>query len=177
MGRKYTISEDKINRICDAIKRGLSNRSAAASVGISHVSFYNWVNRGEHEDDTLYSKFYDGVQAASAEFEASRIRNIASHEETSWQASAWLLERKLPDEYSPYRKTRQFSDDIAAYPDDTSKMKYIQNQMWSGQMSAEEGARWSSVICSSQTVETKAKLEDEVKELKEQIKELKSLGE
>jgi hypothetical protein len=44
--------------------------------------------------------FDRAILAAEAEFIETQVANIRTAAKTSWQASAWLLERKFPEFYS-----------------------------------------------------------------------------
>ena len=60
-GRKPECSEERIARICDAIKSGETNERAAKLGGISETTFYEWLNSKP--------KFSEAVKAAKLAFE------------------------------------------------------------------------------------------------------------
>ena len=81
------------------------------SLGIEKKTYYNWYNRGEAEarrmeeegeveprpDEALYLQFFAAVKKAIADgaIAATALINRAAQE--SWQAAAWLLERRFPE--------------------------------------------------------------------------------
>ena len=60
--------------------------------GISYETFRTW--QGEK------SVFSVAIKKAEAECKVARIATILKASEKSWQAAAWWLERRCPDEYS-----------------------------------------------------------------------------
>lgn len=79
--------------ICEMIRRGLSLRRAGEALGIHHSTIGRW--REEHPD------FASAVVTAEAEFVQNQLATIRKAAVNgSWQAAAWMLERRLPAEFS-----------------------------------------------------------------------------
>ena len=78
--------------ICELVKSGLSVHHAAQKLHVHHSTVGRW--RRESPD------FDTAVLAAEADFIDSQIANIRTAAKTSWQAAAWLLERKWPAHFS-----------------------------------------------------------------------------
>lgn len=78
--------------ICKLVKSGLSVSHAAEKLHVHHTTVGRW--RKE------LPEFDAAILAAEAEFIDSQIANIRRAAKTSWQASAWLLERKWPAFFS-----------------------------------------------------------------------------
>ena len=78
--------------ICELVKNGLSVSHAAEKLHVHHSTVARW--RKE------LAEFDTAILAAEAEFIDSQIANIRTAAKTSWQASAWLLERKFPEFFS-----------------------------------------------------------------------------
>ncbi len=57
--------------------------------GVSESSYYSWLNK--------YPEFSEAIKKATIQFKRVHLSKIAADE--SWQASAWILERRFPDEY------------------------------------------------------------------------------
>lgn len=89
MARKSKYSETLQQQICAYIASGATNEDACRLVGIAESSFYGWIKR--------YPEFSQSIKRATVQFKRTHLSKIASDE--SWQASAWLLERRFPDEY------------------------------------------------------------------------------
>ena len=59
--------------------------------GITYETFRTWENEK--------SVFSVALKKAEAECKAARIATVLKASEKSWQAAAWWLERRCPDEY------------------------------------------------------------------------------
>ncbi len=81
-----------LKAICELVKNGLSLSHAAERLHVHHTTVGRW--RKE------LPAFDSAILAAEAEFIDAQIANIRTAAKTSWQASAWLLERKFPAFYS-----------------------------------------------------------------------------
>ena len=105
-GRKPTLDEDIQKEICECIEAGMTNRAAIEGL-ISEPTFYSYMNKGEEDaskgKDSVYAKFFKAVKKAEKGFRMSHLKNIKAASESTWQASAFLLERRFPDEYGRNR--------------------------------------------------------------------------
>jgi hypothetical protein len=81
-----------LSAICELVKNGLSVSHAAEKLHIHHSTAARW--RKE------LPEFDAAILAAEAEFIDSQVANIRTAAKTSWQAAAWLLERKFPAFFS-----------------------------------------------------------------------------
>ncbi|MDD2496476.1 MAG: helix-turn-helix domain containing protein [Tissierellia bacterium] len=89
-------SEELLNKICDLIKKGLSNKDAAICMGISESTFYQWqIEKPE---------FSESLKKAEMERKLFLITKIFDASNKSWQAAAWYLERTYPDEFGKQEK-------------------------------------------------------------------------
>ncbi len=86
-------------RLNDALSVGAYIEDACAFAGISSRTFRNWREMAEKGVEPYQSKWEDITLSEST----SVIRNLAnirrSADNGSWQASAWILERKYPDKF------------------------------------------------------------------------------
>jgi len=85
------ISDKQWEQLLGVIASGLSERDACNVVEIHRSSLYN---RKKEDLD-----FVDRVKKSESAFKMKHVRNIADASTKTWQASAWLLERKFPEEY------------------------------------------------------------------------------
>lgn len=69
-GRPTEITDELIEKICNALKLGAYVETAAALSGIEKKTFYNWVKRGAREPGTIFEKFLHAVEEAQAQAEA-----------------------------------------------------------------------------------------------------------
>jgi hypothetical protein len=81
-----------LKAICELVRNGLSVRHAAEKLHVHHTTVGRW--RNELPD------FDTSILAAEAEFIETEVANIRTAAKTSWQASAWMLERRFPQCYS-----------------------------------------------------------------------------
>lgn len=132
-GRPSLISDAIIYEVEKALTAGAFVATAADFAGITRETFYAWLKRGEAErnrrsalskplealtgkprerelarraEEALYLKFSDTVKRTQASAEVSALAGITSAGRESWQALAWLLERKFPDRYGNKRKVQ-----------------------------------------------------------------------
>lgn len=103
MGRKVRLNEEVTKKICDFIKAGNFEYIAARLSGISEQTLLLWKNTGKEQieegKDTIYTRLYEKMQEANAFAMAYHVQNVREAGKKSWQASAWYLERKYPDEF------------------------------------------------------------------------------
>jgi transposase-like protein len=94
--------------ILDAIRAGASLRDAAEAAGIGYSTLKSWRAQGRKDlkagNDTEFSAFLAATKKAAAEFVTINVKAIQEHGNRSWQARAWLLERRRPELFSDQRQ-------------------------------------------------------------------------
>lgn len=113
IGRKTKLTEKMIEEIAKHIELGMINKDVAQLVGISETTFYNWMKEGENsKDNNIFRKFYLKVKEAEAK---AIKRNLAiiqrAANEGNWQAAAWFLERKRPEDWGRKERVNINTDD------------------------------------------------------------------
>lgn len=99
-GRPSKLTPSRQARICTAIRKHNVLAHAAAAGGIDYSTFQRWILAGEADASGPYREFCAAVKKAQEAFEADQVQVIAkAGKDGSWQASAWLLERRYPDRY------------------------------------------------------------------------------
>jgi hypothetical protein len=93
---------DKAHRL---ISEGHYAVVVCAYLGIAEKTFYNWCNKGkeaiEEGKNNIYVQFLQSINEAEAKAEMRHLQNIAkAATDGTWQASAWLLERKHKNRWS-----------------------------------------------------------------------------
>lgn len=73
---------------------------AADLAGVSYRSVARWVKRGSEEASGPHHDFCQAIKKIIAEQAAQSIQAIVAESATTWQAAAWLLERRHPDKWS-----------------------------------------------------------------------------
>lgn len=111
MARKPIISKALVDEILTYKENGLSDKDICDMVGIAQQTFYRWLKDAETGVDTdnpsrpasdleLKRELSDGLKRAQAAFKAYHIQQITKASKKNWQASAWILERMFPKEFS-----------------------------------------------------------------------------
>lgn len=103
-GAASKLTPEAQDRICLLLKTGASAETAAEAAGIAPRTLRLWMARGdpsrERKADAPYREFRAAVERAEVEVEAILVGRInQASAKGSWQAAAWLLERKWPDRY------------------------------------------------------------------------------
>ncbi|MDP2217807.1 MAG: hypothetical protein Q8J68_11045 [Methanolobus sp.] len=101
MGRKKgsTIMAEVSEPLIKLLKSGVPVIHACDAVGITSVTYYDWMKRGELETTGQYHDFYLLVKQARAEAIARNVAIIQKAATHTWQAAAWWLERTCPAEF------------------------------------------------------------------------------
>lgn len=91
-GRKSKCTPELVERVTQALALGATRAMACHYVGIHPSTFCDWMNtNGE------FSEAVKKAEAAAGLTWLARIEQAAS--DGSWQAAAWKLERRYPDEF------------------------------------------------------------------------------
>jgi hypothetical protein len=102
---KLKLTPQLQKQIGDNITLGMPLKFAAEAAGITEPTFYNWLKRGESETKGQFFEFSEHVkecQAKAVQLHLKLITKAAT--EGSWQASAWILERRHPEEFGRREK-------------------------------------------------------------------------
>lgn len=99
-GRKTLLTPKLKNQIGSNIKLGMPLKFAAEAAGIHEATFYRWMQEGEKATKGQYHEFCEYIkqcQSVAVKKHLNLITKAAT--EGSWQASAWILERRHPEEF------------------------------------------------------------------------------
>ncbi len=121
------LSNKVIESISEAIESGLVIADQCAVAMISTRSYYSWQLEADElvlqsekgikrepfkskAKEKKYKKrkelilhFLHTIKKETAEFKRARLKIIKTKGEETWQASAWLLERRFPEEFGASR--------------------------------------------------------------------------
>lgn len=104
-GRKTLLTPELQQLICDEIKRHGLIYAAAARAGIARQTIFDWLKKGGEKKAKIYIDFSDAVKEALEEFKRENvIRIVKAASDGTWQAAAWILERKFRDEFALRRE-------------------------------------------------------------------------
>ena len=123
----HKCSKELVDNFCEAVRLGVPVCRAARLAGTSSTSIRKWRKRAAdpNEQDEIFQYLEDQLQLAKSEFHKNnltRIHNAAdggelvkkrtvtspdgtetvdeTYSRPQWQAAAWLLERRFPDDYA-----------------------------------------------------------------------------
>lgn len=100
MPRPTKLNDDTKEKVITAIKAGSYVETAAAFAGIAKSTLYEWLRKGANEKEGIYRQFAEEVEQALAHADVRDIGIIAAAAQKGvWQAAAWRLERKHPDQW------------------------------------------------------------------------------
>lgn len=121
MSRPTLLTPDRVRRITELVAAGNDQETAALAAGISKSTHFAWMARGRIEADRLaanprlkvkaseapFVEYLEAVQKARAEAEARLVLLVAkaAQEPKTWQAAAWLLERRDPQRWGRVTRT------------------------------------------------------------------------
>lgn len=88
------------------ITLGMPLKYASEAAGVPERTFYQWMEQGEKQNSGKYRDFYDyceNCKSVAVKLHMTLITKAAK-EDGSWQASAWILERRHPEEFGRREK-------------------------------------------------------------------------
>jgi len=92
MARPTKYDETRAKAILDNLRRGNTRRASAGAAGICEDTLAAWLKR--------YPDFSAEIKKAEWEAETAHVANIGRWAASgNWQASAWWLERKRPEDW------------------------------------------------------------------------------
>jgi len=99
-GEKIPITE----AIANAVRLGVPMKHAADLCALAPAAMKEWIARGAEDQaegsDTPFADFASLIAQARGEFMARNVRNVAEAGSEDWRASAFLLERRFPNEFA-----------------------------------------------------------------------------
>jgi len=115
---KTILNEKLIEEICGYLKLGVPILTTCRAVGVSESTYYDWIKRGqglhqERSQEEIYVKFVEEVEKAVADSEINLLNQIMK--EKSWQAKAWILERRFPKFWSKQSALEKGQNSMTPY--------------------------------------------------------------
>lgn len=93
MAKKYKATPKTLEIILKSISEGLTQRDASILAGISEDTLCLWKKD---------SDFSEQIRQKEIEYKQGHVQIVNKEAKKNWKASAWLLERKYRNEYSPH---------------------------------------------------------------------------
>jgi hypothetical protein len=129
MARRTKLNAEVQRRILQAIQAGATYEMAAQLAGITRVTMYYWLQKGEEQTRGIYRTFFNEFKKAEAVCCVGNLAIINKEAKAgTWQAAAWLLERRFPE----YRKDSppvQINIDIDGAPNPREDLKIVNEQL------------------------------------------------
>lgn len=91
------------DRLISMLRAGSYVQVACAAAGVSRQAYAVWMQRGNPENpraNASFRAFRERVELALAEAETVNVARVAAATRESWQAAAWLLERRHPERWA-----------------------------------------------------------------------------
>jgi len=99
-GPRRKLTPERRAKAVAAVKLGMTRAQQAAYAGVSLSTLQKWLAKGRAAKGGALSKWADEMEESEA---VAIARNLAvimkAAREGTWQAAAWYLERKYPDDY------------------------------------------------------------------------------
>ena len=89
--------------ILATLEAGNTRACAAYSAGIAPRTLANWMARGR-KGERGFAAFYASARQAELRAEAVLVGNIREASKKSWQAAAWILERRSQADWATHAK-------------------------------------------------------------------------
>jgi hypothetical protein len=119
-GRPHVLTDtEKVERILNAIRLGLSIADACEFAGIAKQTYYEYRSKAETGEEP-YKSFSDSLKKALIEREMRLLSNLERHSE-NWVVSAWRLERMFPEKYGRLREPSGGGGEMPAHLEQTPK--------------------------------------------------------
>ena len=91
-GRSPKLVPERMAKLVDYIKWGVTDKVACIAVGIEPTTLYRWLQEGSQSTSGIKRELNDAVTRARAEAEAAAMGVIRKAMPTDWKAAAWYLE-------------------------------------------------------------------------------------
>jgi len=100
-GRHSKLTDELLTKICKYIEAGNYAKTACLACGISEVTFYDWIKKGEQAinegKDNKYTKFLKSIKEARAKAEIRNVAIINKAATDNAKHAEWWLERTNPE--------------------------------------------------------------------------------
>ena len=91
-------------RLC---RVGMTDKDIAAYLGVAPETYSRWIN---HPRTDNQRQLCQAMKKGEVERKAALVNRIMNASDVSWQAAAWLLERKYPQEYAKAQRIMDATD-------------------------------------------------------------------
>lgn len=97
-------NKDIVEKITESIKKGNGRVAACKAAGLNYQTFLNWLNPLHNNYDLEFLEAIKKAENQGREVVKETCVNViinaaTDKEKPVWQAAAWMLERKFPEDY------------------------------------------------------------------------------
>ena len=104
MARPTVLTPEVQARVCEAIAAGNTRKDAAEYAGVGDSTLRAWLARARQKrGNGPYRALLAAVKKAEADAVVRNVAIIQKAAGKTWQAAAWWLERKYPENWSAVR--------------------------------------------------------------------------
>jgi hypothetical protein len=122
MARPTKFTPETVEKLCTAVRQGMTYALAAAYAGIHYDTLNEW-RRSKAE----FSEALTRAEAEGALANLARVEQAA--EAGDWRASAWLLERRYPHDYGKSVQERRIEHSGAVVHTDVDLDEMIEQEL------------------------------------------------
>lgn len=94
---KEKLTHEGIDEAVRLTGLGLNDADIAAYLGVAPETLSRWKNHPRTENQR---RLCQALKKAEVERKSTLLRRIIQASDTTWQAAAWMLERRYPAEYA-----------------------------------------------------------------------------
>ena len=116
--------QERVKILLECIRLGMPIKYACANSSMDEATYYGYFKKAEKDFEagktsSVYIDFVKSVEKAKSEFIKNNMAVIMkSAVKGSWQASAWLLERRNPEEFGLKQPSSQNQQENIEYVSD-----------------------------------------------------------
>ena len=100
MARPSKLTAEITEKLRRAIQLGATYEHACNYAGVSYRAFRYWMEKGEGANRGKFFQFFQDIKGSEGKATIGWLAKIEmAANDGTWQAAAWKLERRYPDEY------------------------------------------------------------------------------
>lgn len=113
MARPTKLTFETTEKLCEAIRLGSTYELACNFAGVSYNRFNEWRKAGKAAKNGKFKEFYNAIKKAEGDATNKWLGHIEdAAQDGNWQAAAWKLERRYPDDYGKRIKQQVQSQNV-----------------------------------------------------------------
>lgn len=127
----FRFTADARRRFVEGIRLGATITMACQFAGFSRSAYYKAINLAKEQPDSIYGEFFAEVERAKGQAAIGWLAKIEkSANDGNWQAAAWKLERRYPDDFGRRVQDVRHSGQVETGPDVNQMAENIARKIW-----------------------------------------------